>query len=57
MLLDLCHDEQFTERGEDAGCDDRIIGQIVIENYLDISRCPHPALIPANHTATDLQSA
>jgi hypothetical protein len=47
VRLNLRHNKQFTDRGQDTRGNHRIIGQIVVENYLDIGARPHTAMVPA----------
>ena len=49
----LCHDQQFTRRGEDACGNNRVVGQFVIENDVDIVGCPHLAMLTAARGAGD----
>ena len=44
-LFDLGHYEQFTGGSKDVRRSDRIIGQIIIENYFDIRPGPHALIV------------
>jgi hypothetical protein len=45
--FNLCHNEQFAGRGKDVRCNNRVIGQIIVEDYLDIGSRPHPPMVHA----------
>jgi hypothetical protein len=51
--FNLCHNEQFARRGKDVRGNNRIIGQIIVEDYLDIGSRPHPPMVHAKSARRD----